>query len=330
MTKPEVRSITELACVLAVILTLTCGAVAWLSPNVGLGLFGVWLLGVSAIAFFAWRWVKMILQRLAAIEDQLRSARMGQADYQITLNDEGVFSALHNELFHYARQTEALREDLQRDRDQLTVAITDIAHQLRTPIATATNLSELLTAANAAATREELMVQNRRLAQLVEQLILLAKVDTHTLSQRRAPISLDDLLRASLAPLLPVVADRRVTMKWQVAPDLTVTVNQRLMQEALINLFKNTFEHAPADSRVTVTAAATAISTVVTITNEGPAIPEADLPHLFERFYRGSQSAPNNLGIGLAIAQGIIAAGDGRLTVGNEAPGVSMRVEWFR
>ncbi|WP_179395895.1 sensor histidine kinase [Lacticaseibacillus absianus] len=330
MSKPESLLIVQLALGLGAVVTAVC-LVAWaLAPLAGPAVLGLWGVGLALIGGISWAWARRLHRSLAAIEAQLHAARTGVAAYAIAQNDEGAFSALHNELHHYVRQTAALRADLQRDRDQLSMAITDIAHQLRTPIATQANLIELLDAANAAQTRAELVRQNTRLAHLVEQLILLARVDTHTLSQTQAPIAVDTLLRQSLAPLVPLVAARDVTLAWHVPADLQVGVNAKLTQEALINLFKNTLEHAPEGSTVTVTATGTPLSVVVTLTNTGAPIPAADLPHLFERFYRGSQSAPGNVGIGLAIAQGIIAASDGRLTLVNVAEGVQARVEWFQ
>ncbi|WP_125705236.1 sensor histidine kinase [Lacticaseibacillus daqingensis] len=330
MSKPEARLILQLAVALGGVLMAVC-LLAWrAAPLAGVGLLVLWGIGVALIGVVCGLWLRRLHRDLAAIEAQLHAARMGHAEYAIGQNDEGAFSALHNELHHYVRQTTALRADLQRDRDRLSTAITDIAHQLRTPIAVQGNLVELLTPANAATTRAELLRQNERLAHLVAQLILLARVDTHTLSQVRTRVSVDTLLRQSLTPLAPVAADRGVTLDWQVPVGLQVHVNVKLMQEALINLFKNTLEHAPADSTVTVQASGTPISVVVTLTNTGAPIPPSDLPHVFERFYRGSQSAAGNVGIGLAIAQGIVTAGAGRLSVANVTGGVQVRVEWFQ
>lgn len=329
MLKPEVKPIALLAAGLMMITALACLLAWWLSPQAGLGLFALFGLAWILIGGLSWWWLRQIRRQLASIQAQLHAARTGVSAYDIAANDEGAFSSLNNELYHYVRQTAAMRSDLQRDRNQLTVAITDIAHQLRTPIAVQTNLTELLTAANLAETKTELRQQNQRLAALVNQLITLAKVDTHTLSQSRTTITVDALLRQSIAPLLTLVADQELELAWQVDPTLTVQVNEKLMQEALINLLKNTIEHAPKASTVTVQAQATPLSTIITLQNAGPQIPAADLPHLFERFYRGSQSAPNNLGIGLAIAQGIIEAGAGRLTISNLPVGVAMRVELF-
>lgn len=330
LTQPETRSIICLAFTLIVIVGLTT-LLAWRwAPAAGPQLLALALVAALLIELVAFDWVYRVNRRLVLINEQLAAARVDRADYEMTLNDEGLFSSLHNELYHYVRQTQALEVDLERDRRQLTVAITDIAHQLRTPIATIDNLLELLTTATLTTNRAELLRQNQSLERLVEQLILLAKVDTHTLSQLREPIVFDTLLHQSLDMLLPQVADKDLRLDWQVEPTLVVNVNAKLIQEALINILKNTFEHAPQQSTVAVVATQTPISTVLTLTNQGEPIAAKDLPHLFERFCRGASSSPNNLGIGLAIAAGIVQASDGRLSIQNEPQSVSYRLELFR
>lgn len=320
---PETRTAWRLGGGLLLIFGLSEAVLWWVTDA------NVWLLaglfGLAGLLTAGWvrRWSRRTLAGLIQANDQLAAARQGHTDYTITLNDEGLFSQLNNQLYHYVRETAALRSDLQRDRDQLTQAITDIAHQLRTPIAAIGNLSELLTAANAATTQPELIRQNDRLAQLVSQLILLARVDTHTLSQQKEAVTADALLKASLNPLLPLISDKQLQVAWHVPAGLTLKVNPALFREAVINVLKNASEHAPAGSTLTVTAAATPMGPTIAITNQGPAITPQDLPHLFERFYRGVHSDPNNIGIGLAIAAGIAQASDGHLAAANTAAGVT-------
>ncbi|MCI2171695.1 sensor histidine kinase [Schleiferilactobacillus perolens] len=327
---PETRSAIILASGLWVFLAL-CSTLLWWLTNVHIGVL-VAILILAAVLLLEWAiwWSRRVGLRLAAANAQLDAAVHGRANYAITLNDEGLFSQLNNQIFHYVRQTESLRADLQRDRDHLTQAITDIAHQLRTPIATIENLSELLTPANASTSQAELLRQNARLAQLVEQLILLARVDTHTLSQEKQNISVDELLKSALNPLLPLISAKDLAIDWQVPEQLTVRVNPALFREALVNVFKNASEHAPAHSTVTVNTTDNPLVTTLAITNQGPAIAAADLPHIFERFYRGAQSNPHNVGIGLAIAAGITQASDGRLQVANTDAGVTFTFSLYK
>ncbi|WP_262314782.1 sensor histidine kinase [Lacticaseibacillus parakribbianus] len=327
-SRPEARAIAWLGLGLSGLTAGGFGVAAALAPAARLPLLALGAIAVAAIAWACNRWLRHVLAALDAIATQLHQAARGEVSYPLTQNDEGLFSALHNDLYHYVRQNSAAKAALAQDRAQLAVAIQDIAHQLRTPIATQANLIELLATADTGTTAE-LAQQNARLQALVEQLILLARVDTHTLSQNRQSVSLDALLRQSLNFLLHQIAEANLEVVWQVPAALTIEVNPRLMQEAFINLLKNAAEHAPAGSRLIVGATKTPLSTTITIQNFGEPLPAADLPHVFERFYRGSQSVPNSLGIGLAIAHGVIAAADGRVTLANTHPGVLTTVTLF-
>lgn len=327
---PETRS----ACLLGVGLLLIFGvseAVLWWLADTSPVPFVV-LFIIAAILTGLWiiRWSRRTMAGLQQASDQLAAARHGQANYAIALNDEGLFSQLNNQVYHYVRQTEALRSDLQRDRDQLSQAITDIAHQLRTPIATIGNLSELLAADNVPLTKAELIRQNDWLAQLVAQLILLARIDTHTLSQQKQPILVDTLLKSSLNPLLPLISDKNLKIAWQVPATLQVQVNPDLFREAVINVLKNASEHAPTGSTLTIAAAETPMAVTISLTNQDPAIAPTDLPRLFDRFYRGVHSDPNNVGIGLAIAAGIAQASDGHLQAANTTAGVTFTFSLYK
>jgi signal transduction histidine kinase len=134
----------------------------------------------------------------------------------------------------------------------------------------------------------ELLAQHTRQAELVEQLILLAKVDTHTLSQTRQDVSVAALgkeaLKPPLKPLLRMVADKQLTIDWQVSPDLMLHVNPALVKEALVNVLKNAVEHTAFGGQIQIIGIADPIRVRLKIINTGSPIAEADMPHLFERF----------------------------------------------
>ncbi|WP_125608385.1 sensor histidine kinase [Lapidilactobacillus bayanensis] len=327
---PETKYIAWLALTLIIICGGTMATIAWLTPENGPALMVIFIMLVGLISTVCYFWLRQVVISLQTLTQQIKDADHNQVTYDLAFNNTGLFSNLHNELYRYIRQTQSLRDNIEHDRQQLTTAITDIAHQLRTPIATTQNLLDLVTPQNLTTEQSKLQQQNQRLIQLVNQLILLAKVDTHTLARQKNELSLSDLIKQSLNLLLVKIAAKDLKVDWQVKPDLQISVNAALFQEALVNLIKNNYEHAPEHSTLTIAANKNDISTIITITNQGAPIPEQDLPHLFERFYRGRQSPADNLGIGLAIANGIIQASDGRLTIANQNHGVGYRIELFR
>ena len=89
----------------------------------------------------------------------------------------------------------------------------------------------------------------------------------------------------------------------------------------MTNLIKNASEHAPEGGRVTVRLRQDALAARITVEDNGPGIPAADRPRLFERFYRGSNAAPGSAGIGLALARELARAQGGEVTAANRTDG---------
>ena len=87
--------------------------------------------------------------------------------------------------------------------------------------------------------------------------------------------------------------------------------------EAVQNVLKNCMEHTPAQGRISLRSHSTPIYTELCISDTGSGIDEADLPHLFERFYRGRNAAASSVGIGLALARMIISQQNGSIKAGN-------------
>jgi two-component system sensor histidine kinase KdpD len=109
---------------------------------------------------------------------------------------------------------------------------------------------------------------------------------------------------------------QRHTLDVHVAPDLPVRVDPRLTAGAVARLLENAAQYAPAGTTVHVDARVTAEGLVVAIRDHGPGIDPAELPHLFDRFYRGAaaKTRASGTGMGLWIAKGLLAAERGRIS----------------
>ena len=100
--------------------------------------------------------------------------------------------------------------------------------------------------------------------------------------------------------------------------------------EALGNLLKNCMEHTPAGGTISVTAEETALYTAITVEDTGSGFDPADIPHLFERFYKGSNAAEGSYGIGLALARTIITAQNGTIQAMNGSNGARFEVRFYK
>jgi two-component system OmpR family sensor kinase len=206
---------------------------------------------------------------------------------------------------------------------QLRQFIADASHELRTPLAAISGYTEL--------TRREMLSpdveysltriasQTERMTTLVEDLLLLARLD----AGRPLECGEVDLTRL----VVDTVADAHAAgpdHRWQLAvPDQPVVVpgdGSRLAQ-VLANLLANARTHTPPGTNVTVTLAAEPSYTRLSVTDDGPGIPPDLLPHIFERFARGSASRSRDngsTGLGLAIVRAVVAAHHGTVDVASK------------
>lgn len=238
---------------------------------------------------------------------------------------EGELSLLSSEI---RKMTVRLREQadyLTRDRLRMSDALADISHQLRTPLTSMNLTVSMLSKSDlTAAERMRLMFElKQRLARidwLVETLLKLSKIDAGTVTFRQDTVPVAALLRAASAPIAVAMELRGQTLSLTVAGE-SFTGDPAWSAEAIGNLLKNCSEHTPAGGTVAVTARETALFCEIEIRDSGRGFAKEDLPHLFDRFYRGSNANPESVGIGLSLARTVITAQNGTVSAANAPDG---------
>jgi signal transduction histidine kinase len=203
--------------------------------------------------------------------------------------------------------------------------VSDAAHELRSPLASAQTQLEVAAAVDAGTPAGELatdvLVDIERLGRLVDDLLLLARLDEAP-RRTRAPLDLyalaDDVIGRYAAARVPVALE-------PCEDECTVLAEAGAVRRVLVNLVDNAVRHAR--SRVTVTVAAR----TVTVADDGPGIPQADRDRVFNRFTRldwdrGRQSG--GAGLGLAIVRELVAAHGGSVTLGDGQPGLVVTVHF--
>jgi signal transduction histidine kinase len=222
-------------------------------------------------------------------------------------------------------QMAASLEQAEESRRSMT---TDIAHELRTPLAVQRANLEALQDGVYPLTMENLdpiLEQNQLLTQLVEDLRTLAQTDYNDLSLEIHEYDLIPLLDQIISNYKPQTSQQRIKLDY-IPPTSCqlVNIDARRINQVINNLMQNALQHTPEGGNIYLTLNCQETNVEISLRDTGPGIPQDELPHIFNRFYRGKQSRTHNQGgsgIGLTIARRLVEAHGGTLTAENHPEG---------
>ncbi len=242
-----------------------------------------------------------------------------------------AFNRMADEL---ERSIEFIRHDRDRSRDFLA----DVSHELRTPIAALRMYNELLQngAVEEVATRAEFLetsrVQIERLDWLASNLLELSKLDSGLIALDVRPDDLRTVIQSAIEQARPGADRKGITL----VADVPLTPfrfphDPPRLGQVVGNLVGNAIKFTPTGGRVTVTLSATQDGARIRVQDTGIGIAPEELPHVFERFYRGSRAndvRASGSGLGLAIARSIVEMHGGRISIASR-PGQGTQVDVF-
>jgi len=202
--------------------------------------------------------------------------------------------------------------------------LTDVAHELRTPIATIDGYLEAIEDGMAVADTQTIALLRRqagRLARLAEDLRDVSAADEQRLRIERYPVRVDDLARQVVHVAQPRFAAKGVELRVDADSDASVLADRARLEQVLTNVLDNALRHTPAGGTVTVGARTAGRQLTLSVADSGEGIDRTHLPHLFERFYRAhTREDEQGSGVGLTISRAIITALGGTIAV--DSPGV--------
>jgi len=218
-----------------------------------------------------------------------------------------------------------------KDKDRLRrELVSNISHDLRTPIASLQGYVETLdTRAERMSEPERKEVLQKavrliaRLGKLVAELLELARLDSLDLVAEKEPFPIADLVSDILVDFQGPARGRQVELSARIDEDTGLVKGDiRLLERAIQNIIENAIKFTPPGGQVTVALKRTGDMIRLSVSDTGPGISLADLPHIFERFYRaGTSSGETGIGLGLAIAQRIAEMHDTTIHVENRSEG---------
>jgi signal transduction histidine kinase len=284
--------------------------------------------GLVASAF-SWLLGRQVESGSAALRQAARSLGDEAGQFRPPVQPlPAEFAALSRELADTGAKlarSRARERALEQSRRQL---VAWVSHDLRTPLAGLRAMAEALEdglAADPPRYHKQMRAESERLAIMVDDLFEMSRIDSGTLQLSHAEITLDDLVSDVLASAEALARERGVRLAGQAAGQLTVRADPRELSRALTNLVTNAIRYTPPDGSVYVQARPDCEAALLTVADGCGGIPEADLPHVFDLAWRGTDArspAPDSgAGLGLAIVRGIAEAHRGSVRVLNTRDG---------
>ena len=290
--------------------------------------------GALFLAFFlftAWRY-----REIAKLCRYLASICRGDYLLDVRDNVEGELSILKNDIYKVTLMLKEKSELLQKDKLNLANALSDISHQLKTPLTSMVVMTDLLADENLNAEKREefnrrMKAQLGRIEWLVSSLLKLSKIDAGTVRFKKEAIPAGDLIDRFTAPLLIPIELKGQTLRLDGDREQLIFCDLNWTSEAFVNILKNCMEHTQEGGSIAVTYTNNPLYAQIQIADNGSGIAKEDLPHIFERFYKGKNAGPDSVGLGLAMSQAILEQQGARIHVESElARGTAFTIRFYK
>jgi signal transduction histidine kinase len=272
--------------------------------------------------WLTWRRYRRLEQLAREIDNMLHN----QSPIQFEKYKEGELSILENELSKMTLRLSEQAAALAEDKKFLADSMADISHQIRSPLTASNLILSLLREPDLPLSKrkkllQELMQLFSRIDWLVESLLKMSKMDAGTVRFQETPVNAGDLIRQAAEPLMIPMELREQAFSLHGDPKAAFTGDPAWSQEAILNILKNCMEHTPLGGCIQASFSQNAIYTEIIIEDNGPGFDSEDLPHLFERFYKGKNASQQSVGIGLALARMVVSRQNGTLKAENRPEG---------
>lgn len=274
------------------------------------------LISIFVILYFFQRRNKKIEQLIQYMEQIM------QKNYELKIenNTEDELTHLRNELYKITVLLKEQADTEQKERKQLSKSISDISHQLKTPL---TSISIMLdnmieNPSMEEKTKEQFIHEIRRQIEwinwLVISLLKLSRLDANVEIFQQEEIKIEELIQNTIQNLAIPIEIKNQEIIVQGDKNAKIIGDYKWQLEAITNVVKNAIEHTPENKKIWITLEENSLFTKMVIKDEGPGIAKEDIKHIFERFYKGKNSSENSIGIGLALAKSIIEKQNGYIS----------------
>ncbi len=223
---------------------------------------------------------------------------------------EGDISNLKNDIYKMTVKLKEQIENSKKDKIYLEETLSDISHQIRTPLTSMYVINDILMDNEISYNdKKEFLIKNKtqleRIEWLVTSLLKMSRLDSGSIILKKEKVNLKKLIDTSVEPLKIPIELKNINLEIICDSKIYVDLDFNWTCEALVNIIKNAYEHTKEYGLVSINCSTNPIYTEIKIKDNGEGINSNDLPHIFERFYKGKHNK-ESIGIGLNMAKKII------------------------
>ena len=264
---------------------------------------------------------------------------INRKNYKLNIDEmsEDELSILKNEVYKTTIMLKEAAENSNKEKLQLKNSLSDISHQLKTPLTSILIiLDNLIDDPDMDKEIREDFIRNIKMETtnisfFVQSILKLSKLDTNTVDFIEENIYIKDIVDEVLKNLSTLCDLRNIKIITTYKKHAQITCDFRWQVEAFSNIIKNCIEHSKNNSNICIEVDENNAYSQIIIRDNGSGIDKEDLPHIFERFYKGKNSSNESCGIGLALAKSIIEKSNGDINVESEVgKGSVFTIKYFR
>lgn len=250
-------------------------------------------------------------------------SKINNRQFDIDINDfnEGELSILKNEISKTTTMLRQVADNSVKDKLNLKDSLGDISHQLKTPLTSITIMIDniLDNPDMNEKTRKKFLINIKReilnINFLVMSLLKLSKFDANVVKFNKESVYLKDIITESIKNVSMIKELKNITIKVSGDDDIKLLCDFKWQVESITNILKNSIEHTSEYGTVEVNYSENKLYTRILIKDNGKGIDSDDLPHIFDRFYKGKNGSDDSFGIGLSLSKTIIEKEGGSITV---------------
>lgn len=277
----------------------------------------------SIILFLILTYFRRIYNDINEMKDYVYHSSEGRNFNMRNTNEEGQIGLLKVELIKMTNILKEKVELLNKEKIFLNDTISDISHQLKTPMTSLIILNDLMYGDIDKEVKidflDKIKTQLNRMDWLIKSMLKLSKVEAKVINFKKEKIKIKELIHKSIQPILIPMEIKNIVLEIEEDTEASYIGDIDWSTEALVNIIKNCVEHTDEGGKLSISYKENPLFSEIVIKDSGEGIDKVDIPNIFKRFYRGkSSSKENSVGIGLAMAKSIIESQNGDIFVRSE------------